>query len=50
MKTLDIDGMEIEPTASDLEDMLDNGVISPYYDADFGSYCLSQTCNSLQEN
>lgn len=50
MKTLNIDGMEVEPTSTDLEDMLDNGVISPYYDSDFGSYCLSQVCNSLQAN
>ena len=50
MKTLNIDGMEIEPTDPDLEDMLDNGVITPYYDADFGSYALSQVCNTLQAN
>lgn len=49
-KTLDIDGMEEEPTEKDLEDMLDNGVITPYYDADFGTYVLSQVCNTLQEN
>ena len=49
-KTLAVDGMEIDPSDPDLEAMLDAGVISPYYDPDFGTYVLSQTCNTLQEN
>lgn len=50
LKSLGIDGMEVEPSDSDLEDMLDAGVISPYYDADLGGFVLSQVCNSLQKN
>ena len=50
MKSLGIDGMEVEPTDKDLEDMLENGVISPYFDTDFNDFVLSQVCNSLQEN
>lgn len=50
MKSLGIDGMEVEPSDADLENMLDNGVIAPYYDADLGGFVLSQACNSLQAN
>ena len=32
------------------ENMLDNGVIAPYYDSDFQDFVLSQACNSLQAN
>lgn len=50
MKTIGIDGMEVEPSDDDLENMLDNGVIAPYYDSDFQDFVLSQACNSLQAN
>lgn len=50
LKSLDIDGMEIEPSDTDLEEFLDSGVISPYYDSDLGYFCLSQCVNTLQEN
>ena len=50
MKSLGIDGMDIEPTDKDLENALDKGVITPYYDADLGGFVLSQAVNSLQAN
>lgn len=50
MKRINIDGMDIEPSTENLEDMLDSGVICPYYDPDLGYYCLSQAVNSLQSN
>lgn len=50
LKQLDINGMEIEPSEPDLEDFLDSGVISPYWDADLGYFALSQCVNSLQAN
>lgn len=50
MKRINIDGMDIEPSTANLEDMLDAGVICPYYDPDLGYYCLSQAVNSLQSN
>ena len=50
MKSIGIDGMEVEPSDDDLENMLDNGVIVPYYDSDFQDFVLSQACNSLQAN
>lgn len=50
MKNLGIDGMVIEPSDVDLEDMLDGGVITPYYDSDLEYFALSQAVNSLQNN
>lgn len=50
MKAIDIDGMEIEPSDKDLEEMLDSGVISPYHDSDLGRYVISQAVNTLQAN
>lgn len=50
MKSIGIDGMDVEPSTTNLEDMLDGGVLCPYYDSDLGYYCLSQAVNSLQKN
>lgn len=50
LKSIGIDGIEVEPSDTDLEDFLDSGVISPYYDYDLGYFCLSQCVNSLQQN
>ena len=50
LKNIGIDGMEVEPSEVELEAMHDGGVISPYFDADLGYFCLSQAVNSLQQN
>lgn len=50
LKSLGFDGMVIEPSDIDLENMLDAGVITPYYDADLGYFVMSQAVNSLQQN
>lgn len=50
MKSLGIDGMEVEPSDKDLEDFLDAGVITPYYDSDLSNFVLSQCVNTLQAN
>lgn len=50
LKSIDFDGMEIEPSDTDLEDFLDSGVVSPYYDSDLKGFVLSQVCTCLQKN
>lgn len=50
LKSIGFDGMVTEPSDTDLETMLDAGVITPYYDADLGYFVLSQAVNSLQQN
>jgi len=50
LKSLGIDGMVVEPSDTELEQMLDSGVITPYYDFDLESFVLSQAVNSLQQN
>ena len=42
--------MEDEPSDSKLEELLDAGVITPYYDGDLGYFCMSQAVNTLQKN
>lgn len=50
LKSLGFDGMVTEPSDADLENMLDAGVITPYYDSDLGYFAMSQAVNSLQKN
>ena len=50
LKSLGFDGMVTEPSDTDLETMLDAGVITPYYDSDLGYFAMSQAVNSLQKN
>jgi len=50
LKSIGFDGLIEEPSDVDLESLLDYGVITPYYDADLGYFCLSQAVNSLQQN
>lgn len=50
LKSIGFDGMVTEPADTDLELMLDTGVITPYYDADLGYFVISQAVNSLQQN
>jgi len=50
LKSLNIDGLSVEPSDKKLEDLLDSGVIVPYYDADLSKFVLSQAVTTLQEN
>lgn len=50
LKSIGFDGLVEEPSDVELENLLDAGVITPYYDADLGYFVLSQAVNSLQQN
>lgn len=50
LKSLGFDGMVEEPSDVELENLLDAGVITPYYDSDLGYFVMSQAVNSLQQN
>ena len=50
LKSIGFDGMVSEPSDIELENLLDAGVITPYYDADLGYFVMSQAVNSLQQN
>ena len=50
LKSIGFDGLVEEPSDVELENLLDAGVITPYYDADLGYFVLSQAVNTLQQN
>lgn len=50
LKSIGFEGMVTEPSDTELENYLDAGVITPYYDSDLGYFVLSQAVNSLQQN
>ena len=50
LKSIGFDGLVEEPSDVELENLLDAGVITPYYDSDLGYFALSQAVNSLQRN
>ena len=50
LKSIGFDGLVEEPSDAELENLLDAGVITPYYDADLGYFVLSQAVNTLQQN
>ena len=50
LKSIGFDGIVSEPSEPELEELLDAGVITPYYDADLGYFVISQAVNSLQQN